>query len=194
MSAETMPTVQERFVSDTADHEMTVLHNDGLYRHLRFKKPDSSTYWFDVITWPGSLTIHGDMGTYMFSRLEDMFEFFRSGVGINPGYWGEKVKAGDITRYDEDYARQSAQEYLDEWAEYEDPNRVGYVRQLFRELLADDDSADEGNFRHGLARIGEPFGDFWWEADFHPHTVQFLWSCWAVRHAVTVTEFKPVQP
>ena len=186
MSAQTMPTAEERFAADTTDHVMTVLHNDGLYRHLRFKKADSSTYWFDVITWPGNLVIRGDMGTFAFARLDDMFEFFASGAGINPGYWGEKVTAGDITRYDEDYAHQAAQEYLDEWAEDESSrDRVGYVRQLFRELLDDDDAADEGEFRHGLARIGEPFGDFWWEGDFRPHTVHFLWCCWAIRHAVT---------
>lgn len=185
--ATTMPTVQERFEADTAKHELTVLHNDGLYRHLRFRQPDTSIYWFDVVTWPGNLTIRGDMGTFVFTRLEDMFEFFRGDVGINPGYWGEKVTAGEITRYDEDYARQAAQEYLDEWAEHEgDTDRVRYARRLLQELIADDDSADEANFRLGLSRIGDPFGDFWWEADLCPHTVQFLWCCWAVRHAVTV--------
>jgi hypothetical protein len=178
-------TIQERFESDIAQHEMTVLHNDGLYRHLRFKRPDQSAYWFDVVTWPGSLTINGDMGTFTFSRLEDMFEFFRSGTGVNPGYWGEKVLAGETKRYDEDYARRVAAEYLDEWAEHTDPDAVGRVRQMFRELIADEDRADEDNFRLGLAHIGEPFVDFWWEADLHPHTVHFLWCCWAIRHAVT---------
>lgn len=191
-AATTQPTVQKRFMADTAKHVMTVLHNDGLYRHLRFRQPDTSVYWFDVITWPGNLVIRGDMGTYAFARLDDMFEFFRSGAGINPGYWGEKVTAGETKRYDEDYAHQAAQEYLEEWAEHEDANTVGRVRQLLRELIADDAAADESEFRHGLSRIGEPFGDFWWEGDFRPHTAHFLWCCWAIRHAVTA--FSEVAP
>lgn len=185
MSAETaMPTVQERFVGDTAKHEMTVLHNDGLYRHLRFKRPDTYMYHFDVVTWPGYLTITGDMDTFTFARLEDMFEFFRSGVGINPGYWGEKVKAGTYKRYDEDYAHQAAVEHLDEWAGHVDPSRAAWARQQLQELIQDTDSQGESEFRYGLSRIGEPFGDWWWESDLHPNTFQFLWCCWAIRHAV----------
>lgn len=185
MSTLTTPTAQERFQADTAKHAMTVLHDDGLYRHLRFRRPDTSIYWFDVITWPGNLTIRGDMGTFVFTRLDDMFEFFRSGTGINPGYWGEKVTAGETTRYDEEYARHTAAEYLEEWAEQEESERADRTRQMLGELIANDESSDESEFRHGLSQIGEPFGDFWWEADFRRPTIHFLWCCWAIRHAVT---------
>ena len=74
-------------------HEMTVLHDDGLYRHLRFTamhlcndaewRTTNGFYWFDLATWPGTLTINGDCGTYTFSRTTDMFEFFRSRYGIS---------------------------------------------------------------------------------------------------------------
>lgn len=181
----TQPTVEERFRADIAQHEMTVLHNDGVYRHLRFKRPDTFMYHFDVVTWPGYLTITGDMDTFTFARLEDMFEFFRSGTGINPGYWGEKVKAGAYKRYDEDYAHQASVEHLDEWAEHEEPEAAAYKRQLLQELIAGSEGQGESDFRYGLSRIGEPYGDWWWEADLHPHTFQFLWCCWAIRHAVT---------
>jgi hypothetical protein len=86
---------RERFEQETAEHEMTVLRDDGLYRHLRFQRPGTSIYWFDLVTWPGRLVICGDCGDLMFSRLRDMFEFFgpdssRGGFedarwGINPG-------------------------------------------------------------------------------------------------------------
>ena len=79
--------IRERMLSATADHKLTILHNDGLYRHIRFKNPKSIFYWFDLITWPGVLVFKGDMGCYVFSRLDDMFEFF-TGPTINPGYWG----------------------------------------------------------------------------------------------------------
>lgn len=78
------------FNKDTADHLMTTLHEDGLYRHLRFRSPATGWGWFDLITWPGHLTINGDMGTYTFARTEDMFDFFTG--YINTHYWSEKEK------------------------------------------------------------------------------------------------------
>src|SRR3954466_1726422 len=77
----------------TRPHEVTVLHDDGLYRHLRFRSPDHSAYWFDLITVPGCLIFRGDGDSFVFSRTEDMFGFFRSSRegSINPTYWSEKL-------------------------------------------------------------------------------------------------------
>lgn len=93
--------VLTRFVRDVADHRLQVIREDGLYRHLRFKRPGSSAYYFDLVTWPGYLAVTGDMGTWTFSRISDMFEFFtdahfgrRESFLINPGYWSEKFEAG----------------------------------------------------------------------------------------------------
>lgn len=85
------------------EHVMTVLRDDGLYRHLRFSKPNTGSYRFDLLTWPGYLTITGDMGCYTFTRLPDMFEFF---IGyINTDYWAEKIADGgraSVKTHDED--------------------------------------------------------------------------------------------
>lgn len=106
-----------RFERDTANHEMTVLHDDGLYRHLRFRDPSSGFYWFDLVTWPGFLAFTGDMDGYVFTRVEDMFAFFR-GHKVKPGYWSEKVVDGRdrLKRYDEDVLEARVKEIL---AEYE---------------------------------------------------------------------------
>ena len=61
---------EERFLKDAAAHQMEVLRDDGVNRHLRFKNPESSAYWFEIITWPGTLCIDGDMGTFVFRRLQ----------------------------------------------------------------------------------------------------------------------------
>ncbi len=85
------------FVASTRDHTMTVLHDDGLYRHIRFARLGSSIYRFDLVTWPGHLSITGDLESYTFARMPDMFGFFASTPGhINPGYWGEKIVAGSV--------------------------------------------------------------------------------------------------
>lgn len=98
---------QDRFLGDVAMHAMHIDRNDGVNRHIRFRKPGCSAYWFDLVTMPGILMINGDMGTYVFSRVHDMFEFFATDqkyaqVGelrINPGYWSEKLLAIDNTGY-----------------------------------------------------------------------------------------------
>lgn len=108
------------FRVDTARHQMTVLRDDGLYRHLRFgNERGVGEYWFELVTWPGALTISGDMGGYTFRRVEDMFTFFRGSrhySGINPGYWSEKLDGGRVVakEYDEDHFARLVAEDLKE--------------------------------------------------------------------------------
>lgn len=100
---------EARFLKDVAAHEMEIIRDDGLNRHIRFKRPDEMAYYFDVVTWPGSLVVSGDCGTWAFSRNPDMFDFFRTkkqdwnynkkgGLSINPSYWAEKLLAVDASR------------------------------------------------------------------------------------------------
>lgn len=94
-----------------ARHQVTVLHEDGLYRHLRFEgSADSplSRYPFELVTWPYNLVVKAGW-TFHFDidATPDMFDLFRrtafSGQ-INPGYWAEKVRAGrdEVQGYDPD--------------------------------------------------------------------------------------------
>lgn len=86
-----------RFERNTADHRMTVLRDDGVYRHIHCAAPGTMCMHFDLITWPGYLCYTGDMGTFVFTRLRDMFEFFRRPVGksIDYQYWAEKCEGAD---------------------------------------------------------------------------------------------------
>ncbi|WP_435336104.1 hypothetical protein [Klebsiella pneumoniae] len=87
--------IDSRFLIDTAFHRLEIIRDDGLYRHLRMQQPGTSCYYYDVITWPGYLTVTGDMGTWTFSRIADMFDFFGAWEGgINTHYWAEKLEAG----------------------------------------------------------------------------------------------------
>lgn len=131
-----MTCTQEQFLKDVATHEMHILHEDGVYRHIRFKRPGTGCMHFDLITYPGYLVYSGDIGCYVFSRLDDMFEFFRSerkyktgdGLKINLGYWSEKLQATDSNgsspgdgaiEYSECLFRQRVKEAFDDAAEYE---------------------------------------------------------------------------
>ncbi|WP_052077523.1 hypothetical protein [Rhodococcoides fascians] len=86
------PKQLRQLLGEVDKHEMTILKDDGLYRHLRFKRPGSSLYWFDIITWPWHLVIDGDLESFHFSREEDMFPWFESSGDINPDYWAEKLR------------------------------------------------------------------------------------------------------
>ena len=93
------PNQYQTLLNNTVNHEMTILHEDGLYRHLRFQKPGTNIWYFDLITWPGSLAIRGDINSgYLFSRTPDMLKFFDQGQPdgyINDTYWAEKLEACD---------------------------------------------------------------------------------------------------
>lgn len=100
---------RERFIGDVAGHQMTIAHEDGIYRHVQFRGQRGGHLWFDLLTWPGRLTISGDMGTWTFARVPDMFTFFRSAkLEINTSYWAEKLQHG--TSGGRDHAREFSEE------------------------------------------------------------------------------------
>lgn len=175
-------TAASRFTRNTADHQMTVLHDDGLYRHLRFMNPKSSEYWFDLVTWPGRLAICGDIGEdYVFSRLPDMFEFFR-GDGINPHYWAEKLGGGrhSVQEYSESLLRQLVVEHFVGDAQWNGvPPGTG---KALRTWVLNEDLSDEDHARSVLedfAYQGYAFRDVW-EWNFHDYEPSFLWACHAI--------------
>lgn len=130
-SRPTKDLTHERFLHEVEKHEMTIYLDEGINRRIRFAIPDSFNRSFTIITAPGVLIYYGDMGSYVFQRLEDMFEFFREPDGrdpkyrINPQYWGEKVIAEDrnckMTRFSEaaweEAVRHDVKSYLESYAD-----------------------------------------------------------------------------
>jgi hypothetical protein len=201
----------ERFLRDVAEHKMEIIREDDVNRHVRFKKPGSSAYYFDLITWPGALCITGDMGTYVIQRTHDMFEFFRTDrqyarpdkpLPINLSYWSEKLEAtdcngrrgGSATEFDPDKFRWVINEF-----------RVGWMRRL-REMGAskedrrelweavddevlcyDEDQHCSLSAAYGFSRrVG---GKAWqfddlFECNFERYTFHFTWICYALTWGI----------
>lgn len=179
------PAEQHRFERDTADHEMTILHDDGLYRHIRFKAPTTGIYWYELLTSPGQLTIRGDMGTYVFSRVEDMIGFFNQPY-INAGYWGEKLQAHSGYReYSESQMRRLVREHFEDNADQlDDPPAVW--RQIEQQILDEDTAPSEDLVHEALAAFDEGglrFEDSW-EWDLRDYGFRYLWCCHAVRAGI----------
>jgi len=188
-----------RFASDTTNHTLTVLRDDGLYRHLRFKAPGTGFYWFDLVAWPGHPAFVGDVAPgYVFAHTDDMFGFFRASKhDISPSYWAEKVVTGrdGIKVYSEDRLRQVVTDDLDHLGEDCPP---GLREAAQREVLDDpevhyEDGArqalDAFQFEHmvftgtGRKRATFRFTDTW-EWDLTDWDWAFLWCCHAIRWGI----------
>ena len=179
------------FVRDTENHAMTVIRADGVNRHLRFGQPGCSAYWFDIITWPGVLCINGDMGTYVFARIEDMFEFFKvesERYPINPGYWGEKIlardKHADIVEFDEDEFKEILKQIIAD-SDYDEESALDALES---DVLSQVTYATTRDDAFAIAAVFEfedecPFSDIW-EYRCERFTFQYLWNCFAITYAI----------
>ncbi|MCX4786521.1 hypothetical protein OG369_10085 [Streptomyces sp. NBC_01221] len=182
----------ERFKRDTANHSMTVLHEDGLYRHLRFANPERGSFGaFELITWPYNLvaktgwTFHFDI-----DATPDMLDLFRNTAfsgEINPSYWQEKVRAGrdEIEGFSPDLFEREVKQYVkDAIRDGEAPRGIG--REVTRDIFEWGDIAHEAGARAELDAFryeGWTFGETW-EWDFSEYTPGFLHSCRAIRHGI----------
>lgn len=130
---------REQFEASVTEHEMTVLLDtldEGKpYRHVRFSKPGTSIWSFSLVTWPGRLAISGDLQDHTFSRLHDMFAFFRGSRQVNVSYWAEKLKAeGQNTSLGEN--RFSSERYREEVERFIQDQRDDLTKADFREFEA----------------------------------------------------------
>jgi hypothetical protein len=94
----------EEFLKNVKDHEMTILKDDGEYRHLRFKRADSGQYYFDIVTFPYHLVITGNMGEYVFGPCDDILRIFRGHEleDLSLYYFNQKCLAGHKSEWSSD--------------------------------------------------------------------------------------------
>ncbi|MEU9515867.1 hypothetical protein [Micromonospora sp. NPDC048169] len=177
-----------RFLPYVEKHEMNVLHDDGLYRHIQFGVR-GAVGWFELATWPGRLAITGDIGGWVFGRVgDDLFDFFaRQDGAINPHYWAEKIVAGGPTEeFSADLFISNAVEYF--WSRRD--QYQGEMRDLFREIRLDvlDYDEDEAAARNGLETFRYTpknggrdfiFRDSW-EWNLTDLSVHYLRACHAI--------------
>lgn len=152
MTEEEEKKIEKQFLRDIQDHVMTVIRDEDVNRHIRFKRPDSGTYYFDLITWSGHLIITGDCGTWVFRRVEDMFEFFcmderdfnykQDRLSINPDYWAEKLLAVDNNgrrrdsgpmQFSEDKFEKTIERYVENY--FEDDHELSDHMKTIKEEL-----------------------------------------------------------
>jgi hypothetical protein len=182
----------ETFLKDVETHILTLLLDQGVYRHIRFRKPsDSWNLWFEIVTWPGTLVIRGDMGTWAFARIEDMFGFFRSGLSggelrINESYWAEKIESesrfgGPHEKFSPSTFKANVLSSLDGYGLDEDE------RKRVTEELEEVFSVEDESTAYGLLQEFK-CGDFQfqdsWEITGMAYTYHFRWCLFAIVWAI----------
>jgi hypothetical protein len=182
------------FQRDTRNHRLHIIHEggpDNLVRYLRADRDGSSIYHFNIVTWPGYLSITGDMGSFTFARTRDMFEFFGEGR-INPGYWSEKLQQPGnadavALKFDSEACTQALRDDLRGWlpcASNEQRKKIIPVaRELFERQFDSMEEALIGIDEETRYCGGEhPWTDFW-EHRCTSYRYDFLWCCHAITWA-----------
>jgi len=189
---------KEEFLKCVENHGIEIIKDDGVYRHIRFKKHDSYYKGFDLVTWPWHLCFTGEMGTYVFRCTDDMFEFFRpkqNEISINPSYWSEKCISEDrdgVRRYSTDV-------FVDTIIEWRNSIICGqrnrdnlkqfcsdFISSVNSDLLYDEnENDDDAHLSAGLFKFIDSNGKVFrisdaWELDFTDFTYRFLWCCYAI--------------
>jgi hypothetical protein len=172
---------RDRFAEATAGHQMQILHDDGIYRHLRFQNPDCSEYWYDLITAPGTLTITGDMGDFLFRRVEDMFDFFgRRSATINGHYWAQKVVAGTTHEFDAGrYKEAITQEFFDSIDDLSQADRDDLWSDIELFLL-DAETTESAHLAMSDWSDSRMSLEDSFEIEVTSLSTTFLWCCWAI--------------
>jgi hypothetical protein len=191
---------EQSFLIDVARHEMILLRDDGLNRHIRVARPGTYCMQFELVTWPGYLACAGDMGCFVFSRIADMFEFFRPHndrpeLQINLGYWAEKAQAesctGGIKEYSPDLFRENIERWLNE-REASAEVRAEVEDEVLNYAHDGEYPAMDAACRFKSAS-GFRFTDFW-EANCQEYTYHFVWCCYAMVWGIRQYDAAKVKP
>jgi hypothetical protein len=183
----------EGFLENVKNHKLRVIKDDGLYRHIRLAAPGTSNQYFDIVTWPGYLSYVGDMGDFIFERIEDMFCFFRSEKGkieINTSYWSEKVKAesvfgGGIREFSVESFRENIRDHVRMIFDLEEGQDLPEnIQEEIDPLLSAEDEWECVAAMRDFSSDKIDFSDFW-EASPNRKTLAFVWCCYAITWAIS---------
>lgn len=198
-------TTEAQFLKDVQGHQLTVIRDEGVYRHLRFARPLDRNQYFDIVTWPGVLAYTGDMGTYVFERVPDMLTFFREKGGerpqggplrINAPYWSEKLEAvysrrhrPGATEFCEALFRKHVADYVEDWSAGLGPEDLATLNEALDASLwsplGDYGPSEEHAYRLAYEFSVQVSGRTLKFTDFHEcdcskFTHHYLWCCYAL--------------
>ncbi len=191
-----------QFRGATRNHQLTVLHDDGLYRHLRMAEPGTGIWSWNVVTWPWHLYVGGDIGSgFVWSREEDMLRFMDTAnygdyhsdgsPHLQADYWSEKLDIAcrdRARRYSPELFTKRVREAI------ADGLLGGWIaRQESKELreeLTWVDPHDEVSAREWLSSHRKEFPDAW-EWDLQDWDHHYLLAAYGV--VTTIRAYRAAQ-
>ena len=187
---------ENRFLNDVTEHEITIIRDDGDDRFIRFKRPGTRNYYFDLITWPGCLCISGDCGTFVFSRVQDMFTFFRTSdsykknypeikIHINPQYWHEKLLAetthGGSMQYSQKNFRAAVKDYHENFYDGADETEKNQCwKEIESAVLYYADNEHEAYRAVNDFKYKNFYFQDFYEYSLEEYTFHFIWCLYAI--------------
>lgn len=181
--------IKKIFDDDIKDHKLTIIMDDGLSRHIRLANPKTMIRYYDLITWKRHLCICGDMGTYVFKRIDDMFDFFR-GDKINSRYWTEKLVSdsmfGGYHEFDIDNFREIIKEEFEEWEFKDEVEKERVWADVEFSVLTMDPETEQTAMTAAIdykSDYDHEFGDFW-ETTITQYTHNYIWILHAIVHGI----------
>lgn len=172
------------FIQDTARHQLTVLHDQGLYRHLRWAVPGSGINAVEITTIPGALFVSGDMGSWSFQRhgTDDLLRtgFFTGGPRY--GYWASKCEAADrrvgLREFSPEALKATVDSYIEDWADGDESARFNLGQET--ETILEAETVEDAFERlAGFSYAGLHFDDVD-DASVTEFTFQYRWICRAL--------------
>lgn len=155
--------IEAQAVKDLEHHVLTVKEETPAFRWYRFARPGTIHYSFDVIFFPGSMLVQGDMGEFWWQRTYDMEGWARSSIR-DISYFSEKV----IREIDtEEFSSEAAEELLrEEYAQHVE--RLVFEEHAPADAVAEQQETFER--LHGAAnedREGHAFYTAYYESDWY---------------------------
>lgn len=175
--------VKDRIAGDLRDHEITVLHHDGMYRHWRCQQSKTWSLGFDIVTWPGFLCFTGDMGEFLFCRTDDMVAFMR-GSCMSYSYAAEKCVAGVVKEWSEQRFRQVLADRQEEGETFKVVRRGSYSEESVAEAIHVIENEYE-NYQSQHDAMKAVYESGLWDGVDLPscedYTYHFLWALHAIH-------------
>jgi hypothetical protein len=195
------------------DHVMEIMHDDGIYRHVVFKRPNTGCMSYSLTTTPGRLIYAGDMGCFVFERTRDMFSFFRADKHErepNFGYWHEKLVAIDrhgsqdhnvdafranLEEYETDDLTDAQKEEVKEFIEtvvctFEEEGPPVAYKEVYDFSLTEDLphplTEVDRILRQTTRKSRRPFFQDFFERSDEIYTLHYEWACHAIQYGIRV--------
>ena len=185
---------KKAFLERFEKFEMIIEKDDGVFRHLRFRDPKEMHGWFNITTAPDMLVVRGDYGTYVFSRVYDMFNFFRGTGGTDPGYVASKAIAQPVegaracSVFDQRKLKEQVAEAFGYYLDYEHYDKSEEVKEDYTEELYDFlDELDSWEALYEADGTEMCDSGFMFRCyDFSPEVLSYsyLWSYFAVVYGI----------